>query len=57
MKKVKVNFLSMNFVLDLLCLDKKFYESVKDNRNYIQLVICVSDNNSKKLKLGKNVEK
>ena len=49
-------FNSMIFVLDLLCLDQKFYESVKDKRPYIQLVICVSDNNTKKLKLGKNVE-
>jgi len=51
----KGQFKSMQFVLDLLCLDKSFYESVKDNRTYIQLVICVSDNNTKKLKLGKNV--
>jgi len=45
----------MKFVLNLLSLDKKFYESIKDNRDYVQLVICVSDNNTKKLKLGKNV--
>jgi len=49
-------FKSMNFVLDLLCLDKIFYESIQNQRDYIELVICVSDNNTKKLKLGKNVE-
>jgi hypothetical protein len=46
----------MIFVLDLLSLDKKFAESISNQRPYIQLVICVSDNNTKKLKLGKNVE-